>query len=179
VIFRNSSSPSSAVAARGRLLSSRIFYVLNITKKSHPDRSAYLCARLIYNIMYIPSTAYIYICIYLVYIMCIRGICTCSVRVDLGGHSCQAAEHQRRAATPAGSFVFCLHRRHAFKGGEPIVILHVRKEPAAAAANTVYAYARARIYLLFFILHTHTHRLICMTIILLTIILFLSLSYNN
>jgi len=83
------------------------------------------------------------------------------VRVDRGGHSCQAAEHQRRAATPAGAFVFCLHRRHAFKGGEPIVILHVRKEPAAAAAAAadgvrVRARARARIFIVLYITHTHT-----------------------
>lgn len=83
------------------------------------------------------------------------------MRVDRGGHSCQAAKHQRREATPAGAFVFCLHRRYAFKGGEPIVILHVRKEPAAAtaAANGIHTRARARwyIYCSLYCTHTRTH----------------------
>jgi hypothetical protein len=61
-------------------------------------------------------------------------VCAC------GEHSCQAVKHQRHSATPAGPSVFCLHRRHTFKGGKPIVILHVRKEPP-----TVYT------YLLFFV----------------------------
>lgn len=89
----------------------------------------------------IRTLEYIYMCIYIFYVRA------------CGEHSCQAAEHQKaRATTPAGAFVFCLHRRHAFKGGKPIVILHVRKEPAAAA-NGIHSRASSRA-----LIHIYTHR---------------------